>query len=65
MWPVRNPQDNGREPKKSKLDFHRGGIRYHNVQQYEGYWTVDVSNGDITYTFHNRCGSWMHDIQGR
>ena len=51
--------------KASKLDFHRAGIRFHNVQQYNGYWTVDVSNGDKTYTFNNRCGSWMHNVEGR
>jgi hypothetical protein len=24
--------------------------------------TVDVTNGDQTYTLHNRYGSWMHDV---
>jgi hypothetical protein len=24
--------------------------------------TVDVTNGDQTYTMHNRYGSWMHDV---
>ena len=49
----------------SKLDFHRGGILYHNVRQMNGHWYIDVSNGDKTYTMHNRCGSWMHDVDGR
>jgi hypothetical protein len=48
----------------SKLDFHRAGLRYHNVQQIHGYWTIDVSNGDRTYTMHNRYGAWYHDIAG-
>jgi hypothetical protein len=26
------------------------------------YGTVDVTNGDQTYTLHNRYGSWMHDV---
>jgi hypothetical protein len=24
--------------------------------------SVDVTNGDQTYTFHNRYGSWMHNL---
>jgi hypothetical protein len=24
--------------------------------------TVDITNGDMTYTMHNRYGSWMHDV---
>jgi hypothetical protein len=24
--------------------------------------TVDVTNGDLTFTMHNRYGSWMHDV---
>lgn len=51
--------------RSSKLDFHRGGIRYHNVRQMNGYWYIDVSNGDKTYALHNRCGAWMHDVEGR
>ena len=46
--------------RSSKLDFYRGGIKYHNVQQLDGYWTIDVSNGDKTYTLHNRHGAWFH-----
>jgi hypothetical protein len=54
-----------RTPKRSKDDFHRAGVRFHNVQQYDGYWTVDVSNGDKTFTLHNKHGAWYHDVQGR
>ena len=53
------------QAKSSKHDFTQDGIRYHNVQQVNGYWTIDVSNGDMTYTLHNRYGSWMHDVNGR
>ena len=51
--------------KSSRLDFHMGGVRYHNVIDHGGWWSIDVSNGDKTYTLHNRCGAWMHDVQGR
>jgi hypothetical protein len=48
--------------KRSKQDFAISGVRFHNVQQMPGYWTIDVSNGDQTYTLHNRHGAWFHDI---
>jgi hypothetical protein len=48
----------------SKLDFTQGGLRYHNVQQQNGWWTVDVSNNDRTYTLHNRHGAWFHNVEG-
>jgi hypothetical protein len=50
--------------KSSKLDFHRAGLRYHNVQQINGYWTIDVSNGDRTFTMHNRFKAWYHNVTG-
>ena len=58
-------QKQSQPAKKSKADFNLSGVRFHNVQQYDGYWTIDVSNGDKTYTLHNRCGAWFHDINGR
>ena len=51
-------------PKISKQDFRRGGLLYHNVHHVNGYWTVDITNNDVTYTMHNRHGSWMHNIEG-
>jgi|SRR3954447_5769755 hypothetical protein len=52
------------QQRSSKHDFMRDGLRYHNVQQIDGYWMIDVSNNDKTYTLHNRYGSWMHDVWG-
>jgi hypothetical protein len=49
----------------AKRDFTIGGLRYHNVVQENGYWKIDVSNNDITYTMHNRYGSWMHSVPER
>jgi hypothetical protein len=49
----------------AKRDFTSGGLRYGNVVQENGYWKIDVSNNDISYTMHNRYGSWMHDVEGR
>jgi hypothetical protein len=49
----------------AKRDFTIGGLRYHNVVQENGYWKIDVSNNDITYTMHNRYGSWMHSLSDR
>jgi len=48
--------------RSARLDFRRAGVKYHNVQQLNGYWTVDVSNGDKTFTLHNRHGAWYHDV---
>ena len=52
----------------SKLDFTLNGIRYHNAHIHnreERPWgTVSVSNGDLTFVFHNRYGSWMSDLDG-
>jgi hypothetical protein len=50
--------------KKSKNDFAIGGVRFHNVRPEYGYWKIDISNGDLTFTMHNRHGSWMHDVIG-
>lgn len=55
----------------SKLDFISGGIRYHNARIYgetaqgRPWGTVDVTNGDKTYTFHNKHSSWFYDIPGQ
>ena len=49
----------------AKRDVTIGGLRYHNVVQENGYWKVDVTNNDKTFTLHNRYGSWMHDVEGR
>jgi hypothetical protein len=70
----------GRKPKPVpkplvKEDFREGGILFHNAHilgerrasrdGVVGRWgSVDVSNGDITYTFHNQFGSWMHNVEG-
>ena len=51
---------------KSKLDFSLGGVRFHGavVHSKEGrpWGTVLMSNGDKTFEFHNRHGSWMCNI---
>jgi hypothetical protein len=49
----------------AKRDFTRGGLRYHNVVQENGYWKIDVSNNDKSFTLHNRYGSWMHSVPER
>jgi hypothetical protein len=46
------------------LDFTFDGIRFHTARVlgrvYDQPWgTVQISNGDVTYTAHNRYGSWM------
>lgn len=67
--------------KQTKEDFYSGGLLYWNATVTNGVkeieiafepkpvrpvGTVDVSNGDQTYTFHNRYGSWMADVgEGR
>ena len=57
-----------------KEDFRVGGLLYSGAEvlgeitagHRDGitrpYGSVDVTNGDITFTFHNRFGSWMHDV---
>ena len=64
------------EPKpRVKEDFRVGGILFSGAEiggqlitagykdgMYRTYGSVDVTNGDLTYTLHNRCGSWMHDM---
>ena len=49
--------------KKSKNDISIAGVKFHNVQQMDGFWTVDMTNGDKTYTLHNRHGAWFHDVR--
>ena len=55
----------------SQQDFRDGGITYHNCRikperlNDRPWGTVDVSNGDITFTFHNRHGAWFHDVPGK
>ena len=60
--------------KQTKQDFYAGGLLYWNAQitdhdsrghdngVFRPVGTVDVSNGNQTYTFHNRYGSWMADM---
>jgi hypothetical protein len=48
--------------RSSKLDINVAGVKYHNVQQMNGYWTVDMTNGDRSFTLHNRHGAWFHDL---
>ena len=55
----------------TKQDFLREGIKFHNciyrgpgepmcyMGKKDAFWSVDVSNGLQSYTFHNRWGSWM------
>jgi hypothetical protein len=63
------------EPKpRVKEDFRVDGILFSGAEitdrttlgyrdgVYRTIGTVDVTNGDQTYTFHNRYGSWMHDV---
>lgn len=64
-------------PKMVKEDINNGGVWFHNavvegemaidkdgIGRYWGY--VDVTNGDKTYTFHNKHGSWLADMgEGR
>ena len=47
--------------KSAKNDFSMDGLKFHNVQQMNGYWTIDITNGDKTLTLHNRHGAWFHD----
>lgn len=52
----------------SKHDFTLEGIRYHGARIHdrdERPWgTIKVSNGDKTFEFHNRYGSWMCNLDG-
>ena len=65
------------EPKpRVKEDFRVAGVLFSGAEitgaQTVGYrdgmsratGTVDITNGDQTYTLHNRNGSWMHDVWG-
>ena len=59
---------------RHKDDFRVGGVLFSGAEvtgeDSKGYrdgmfrpvGTVDITNGDQTYTFHNRYGSWMHDM---
>jgi hypothetical protein len=63
------------EPKpRVKEDFRVGGVLFSGAEilgeltsgmkdgMFRPYGSVDVTNGDQTYTLHNRYGSWMHDV---
>src|SRR4051812_45232109 len=65
------------EPKpRVKEDFRVGGILYSGAEitgqvtagyrdgMFRSVGTVDITNGDQTYTMHNRYSSWMHDVWG-
>jgi hypothetical protein len=65
------------EPKpRVKEDFRIGGVLFsgaeilgeitagHRDGTFRPFGSVDVTNGDQTYTLHNRHGSWMHDVWG-
>jgi hypothetical protein len=65
------------EPKpRVKEDFRVGGILYSGAEitdkvtvgyrdgMFRTVGTVDITNGDQTYTMHNRYGSWMHNVWG-
>jgi hypothetical protein len=49
-----------------KLDFTVDGMHYHDARIHNHdvrpWGTVQVSTGDFTFEFHNRFGSWMHDL---
>lgn len=40
------------------------GVKIHTVRPVGSYWTIDVTNGDVTTTFHNRYGSWLTSGEG-
>jgi hypothetical protein len=46
-------------PGSAKADFSRAGLRYCNVRDHDGWWTIDVVNGDQIVTFNNKAGSWL------
>lgn len=60
--------------KQNKRDFYSGGVLFWNAKHLgdltsgyrdgvsRPYGSVDVSNGDQTYTLHNMYGSWMADM---
>lgn len=50
--------------KSDKDDVTLDGLRYCNVREHDGYWTIDVVNGRTTYRFSNRFGSWMIPTEG-
>jgi hypothetical protein len=65
------------EPKpRVKEDFRVAGVLFSGAEIidqvtagyrdgiYRAIGSVDVTNGDQTYTLHNRAGSWMHDVYG-
>src|SRR3954470_20402459 len=65
------------EPKpRVKEDFRVGGVLFSGAEvtgemsggyrdgMFRTVGTVDITNGDQTYTMHNRYGSWMHDVWG-
>jgi hypothetical protein len=50
----------------NRLDFTVEGIRYHDARilnrDGRAWGEVSISTGDFTFVFHNRFGSWMHDL---
>lgn len=44
-----------------KEDFTEGGIKYQHVREHDGFWTVEVSDGNNIYRFDNRKG-WMCEL---
>lgn len=72
--PIERPYQ---EPKpRVKEDFRIAGVLFsgaeitgevytgHRQGMFRPVGSVDVTNGDQTYTLHNRNGSWMHDVYG-
>lgn len=45
-----------------KADYTQTGIRYANCRDHGTWWSIDVSTGDVSMTFHNRYGSWLADL---
>jgi hypothetical protein len=64
-WAKKIEDDTGAEtrgfvhPGSAKRDFSREGIKYTNVRDHGGYWTIDAVNGDKIYTFHNKYSAWF------
>lgn len=42
-----------------KQDESHSGLKVGKVREHDGFWTVDVQNGDHTVRFDNRYGSWQ------
>lgn len=48
-----------------KEDYTSEGLRFCHVREHDGFWSVDVVNGDVTIRFDNRAGSWMVHVDDK